>query len=386
MVCLGIIYPSVQPPLVISNMPAKTLSAWQHLCKASELCLDLTLNCGQAFGWTKYPSERSPLKNHKPSPSLETSWVGMISNKWVVELQTRDSNVYYRTICTDKVDIKQVRIALEDYFQLKYQLSSLYGTYCLFLYRITNTLFFSPDEWCKPKDKISTTMKCLPGLRLMRQDPVECLFSFICSSNNNISRITLMLKRLRETAGTLVLDQTPTSYYTFPDVDALCNVSEQDMRNMGFGYRARYVHETAKLLKELGGESYLKDLRNQENIDQVREALCQFTGIGNKVADCIALFSLDQLDVIPVDTHVRQIAGRYFDSKLNSSKTVTPVIYNKVGDSFRKRFPTYAGWAHSVLFAAELPTFRDQLTLPVKQEIEKQQSIAKKAKKRKTLS
>lgn len=84
-------------------------------------------------------------------------------------------------------------------------------------------------------------------------------------------------------------------------------------------------------------------------------------GIGRKVADCIALFSLDQHGAIPVDTHVWEIAIRDYSSHLQQSKSLTPKIYKEVGDTFRQRFGPKAGWAHSVLFAAELPEFRKRL-------------------------
>ena len=83
------------------------------------------------------------------------------------------------------------------------------------------------------------------------------------------------------------------------------------------------------------------------------------------MADCVALFSLDQVEAIPVDTHVWDIALRDYDPSLSlkGAKSITPVVYEEVGEVFRNRFPVKAGWAHSVLFAAELPEFRQQLPL-----------------------
>jgi hypothetical protein len=79
------------------------------------------------------------------------------------------------------------------------------------------------------------------------------------------------------------------------------------------------------------------------------------------VADCIALFSCDQTDCIPVDVHVWRIACRDYDTSLQAAKSLTPTIYERVGDLFRDKFGSHAGWAHSLLFAAELPTFRVML-------------------------
>ncbi len=79
----------------------------------------------------------------------------------------------------------------------------------------------------------------LPGLRILRQDPRECLFSFICSANNNISRIMLMVSRLRLHFGTVVGEYKGEQFFGFPTVDALAAVQEQQLRDLGFGYRAK---------------------------------------------------------------------------------------------------------------------------------------------------
>ena len=86
----------------------------------------------------------------------------------------------------------------------------------------------------------------------------------------------------------------------------------------------------------------------------MQEELLELPGVGRKVADCVALFSLDQSAAIPVDTHVWDIALRDYDCSLRSTKSLTPTVYENVGDIFRKLFPNKAGWAHSVLFAAEV--------------------------------
>ena len=95
-------------------------------------------------------------------------------------------------------------------------------------------------------------------------------------------------------------------------------------------------------------ETYFDDLRKLPYLE-CREELLTLSGVGPKVADCICLFSMDKADVIPVDTHVWQIATRDYKLKI---KTLTQKTYQDVGDAFRKVFGEYAGWAHSgnVLF------------------------------------
>ena len=126
---------------------------------------------------------------------------------------------------------------------------------------------------------------------------------------------------------------------------------------------------------------------------QVQNQLMLMPGVGRKVADCVALFSLDQTEGIPVDTHVWDIALRDYDPllSLKGAKSITPAIYEEVGEVFRKRFPRKAGWAHSVLFAAELPEFRVKLPVELQEEmkaftdhsksVKKVESLAKRVRK-----
>jgi N-glycosylase/DNA lyase len=134
------------------------------------------------------------------------------------------------------------------------------------------------------------------------------------------------------------------------------------------GYRARFVVETAELLDKLGGEPYLESLRHEKDPVQVQDRLTHFCGVGRKVADCVALFSLRQPNAIPVDVHVWNIARRDYSggedertALWSHAKSLTPKVYFGVGETFRSHFGPWSGWAHSLLFVAELPSFRPVL-------------------------
>ena len=178
------------------------------------------------------------------------------------------------------------------------------------------------------------------------------------------------------------------SLYSFPTLADLANVTESELRSLGLGYRAKFIIETRNLLQEYGGSDYLMTLRSTKDAAVVQDALIKFSGIGRKVADCIALFSLDQDDAIPVDVHVQHIANRDYDSSiLGEAKSITPTIYKRVGDLFRTRFTDKPGWAHSLLFCAELPSFRNVLPMDVVKEMDewkkKEQKKAKEIKEEK---
>lgn len=220
-------------------------------------------------------------------------------------------------------------------------------------------------------------MERLRGHRLVRQDPVECLFAFICSSNNNIPRIQQLVDKLRVTYGTrlLLASATGAAYYAFPSIETLqSKCDETTLRALGFGYRAAFITKTSEQLAALGGAAYLDQIRDtapllkpreksadSESEDPYQAQLMVFTGVGRKVADCVGLFALERLDAIPVDTHVWQIACREFDATLVDAKSLTPSVYKRVGDHFRARFAPFAGWAHSVLFTGDLSAFQSHL-------------------------
>lgn len=177
--------------------------------------------------------------------------------------------------------------------------------------------------------------------------------------------------------------------YSFPSIEALASADEDKLRALGMGYRAKFIIGSAKLVLSKG-ENWLHNLRllapvstvdvsmdsasielteNKNNRLAVQNYLQELPGVGRKVADCVALFSLDQWGAVPVDVHVKDIAIRDYSAVLKDAKSLTPTIYENVGDIFRSKFGDKAGWAHSVLFAAELPEFRSLLPIEMQEEM-----------------
>lgn len=200
----------------------------------------------------------------------------------------------------------------------------------------------------------------LGGARVLRQDPLECLIQFICSSNNNIKRITMMVDFI-SSLGNYVGAVGGFKFYEFPSLERLGMVSEQELRAAGFGYRAKYIVGTVEALKSKpgGGMEWLAALRKVD-LPEAIVSLCSLPGVGPKVAACIALFSLDQHHAIPVDTHVWKIATRYLLPEL-AGTSLTPKLSNRVADAFVRTYGKYAGWAQTLLFIAELPSQKSLL-------------------------
>ncbi|EJD42201.1 DNA glycosylase [Auricularia subglabra TFB-10046 SS5] len=271
---------------------------------------------------------------------------------------------------------------MRDYFQLDVDLSDLYATWAA-----RDTVF---DTLVKDRFK---------GLRMLRQDPWENLISFICSQNNHISRISKMVQALCTHFGTHVAslpipdspesESTMQDYHSFPPPSALAAPTvAAKLRALGFGYRAEYIQRTAQMVLESACDSYApcevdawpsetarseadtKALASLEALrkmgtDAARAELLKLMGVGRKVADCILLMSLDKREVVPVDTHVYQIALKHYGFRVPGSPTkggngkpaMTPKIYDAVANKFVDLWGDYAGWAHSVLFTADLKSF-----------------------------
>lgn len=162
--------------------------------------------------------------------------------------------------------------------------------------------------------------------------------------------------------------------HDFPTPKALIGKGvESHLRELGFGYRAKYIAETARTIALEKPANWLDSLRNPRHscprdvqVDPVplsptykeaHEALLSLTGVGPKVADCVCLMGLGWGQSVPVDTHVWQIAQRDYKFGKSKVKTFNKVMYDAVGDHFREIWGDYAGWAHSVLFTADLKDF-----------------------------
>ncbi|XP_069690004.1 N-glycosylase/DNA lyase isoform X2 [Periplaneta americana] len=223
------------------------------------------------------------------------------------------------------------------------------------------------EEWSKKDPYFKKSAEKFTGVRILAQDPVENLFSFICSSNNNIARISSMVEKLCVLYGNKIANVDGVAYYDFPPVSALTDPSvEKTLRDAGFGYRAKFINQSACKIMQMGGTRWLEHLQSLPYVEAKTE-LMKLSGIGAKVADCICLMSLGHLEAIPVDTHIYQVAVQRYLPHLKGRKTITDKIYNEIGDHFRSLYGLLAGWAHTILFCADLKMFQDS---PVKRKAE----------------
>lgn len=146
------------------------------------------------------------------------------------------------------------------------------------------------------------------GIRILRQDTWEMIITFILSQQNNIPRIKGLIRTLGERYGERRETPDGRIYYTFPRAEKLSQATEEELRELKLGYRSKYICQTAKMIA--GGEIDLDALKEME-YTEARTELMRLSGIGGKVADCICLFALHQMDAFPVDTHIKKVLERH---------------------------------------------------------------------------
>ncbi|KZO97918.1 DNA glycosylase, partial [Calocera viscosa TUFC12733] len=340
----------------------------------AQLKLDTVLRCGQSFLWHVYPLTASsatstlspPSSSIDPSssPTEPTHEYRLCLPDRLVCLRQSPSHLFYRAVfppsssssssnSLPESEADSTLAWLTSYFQLPIDLPALYARWS------------STD----PAFARLSSRPALAGIRVLRQDPWECLLSFICSQNNHISRITKLVHALPEEYSDVLVEHDhplggeQVAYRPFPGPEALASPEvEPRLRELGFGYRAKYIQGTAAaLVARASGtkhtpREWLGALRLLP-LPEARAALLALPGVGPKVADCVLLMSLDQPGVVPVDTHVLQIAVRHYGLRAGKGKGMTPALYAAIGERFAQVWGEYAGWAQGVVFAGDLREF-----------------------------
>jgi len=201
------------------------------------------------------------------------------------------------------------------------------------------------------KDKVvKSAVKRFPGLRLLRQDPFQCYISFIVSSNSNIQKIRLVLQNLCKKFGTKAKFDGK-EFFLFPEARKLAKAEKSDLTATGMGYRIKAVKEASTAVTS--GEvdfDYLK----KTNYQTTKESLVKIYGIGNKIADCIMLFSLEKLDAFPLDRWMIRVLQKYYLDKFSiTSKTISEKAYDNLHNKIVEHFGPYAGYSQQFLFKME---------------------------------
>ena len=201
---------------------------------------------------------------------------------------------------------------------------------------------------------ISQLFKKYSGLWLMRQDPFQCMISFACSSNTNIPMIRRMLKNLCRKFG-IKREIDEKKFFTFPTTKSLAKASINELCSCGIGYRAKTIKSLTE--KIIIGTLNIEEL-SRCKYDEAKEKLLGIYGIGNKLADCILLFSLEKTEAFPIDVWIARSIHSYYRALLNQesfkldfkSTKLSPNKYNLLSKIMRQHFGKYAGYAQQYLY------------------------------------
>ena len=251
-------------------------------------------DCGQCFRWNEEDDK---------------SYTGVFKGN-VLNIKKDNNTIYFKGIVNG--NIKDI---VEDYFDLNRDYT-----------KIKKTL-------SKVDNNMKKGIEYGEGIRILNQDLVETILSFIISANNNIPRIKKIIERLSESYGKKIV-WNKKNYFAFPSLKQLENVSIEEYRNLGLGFRDKRIYDTVHML--LNNQVDYKKWYDEKDTLKVREELLSLAGVGPKVADCILLFSdLKRFDVFPIDVWVRRVMNELYiknsdETKVNK-KDIERIAYQKFG-------------------------------------------------------
>ena len=267
---------------------------------SGSLDIPSTLESGQAHRWRK-----------------DGQWYHSVIFDNLVRLRSTLEGVEFNCVPSDEHSFAP---RLADYLRLQDDLDEIYKS-------------MSVDDF------LVQAINQYRGMRILRQEPWECLIAFICSANSNIPRISATMEILADTFGKpLRLENLRRG--TFPTPQALAEAGEVRLRELKLGFRAKFVAQAAAAVAS--GKLDLLPLR-EASYQDAKDVLLALPGVGEKVADCVLLFSLDKLEAFPIDRWVRRVME---ESYLNGEK----LSYPKLREWSLQYFGPYAGYAQQYLF------------------------------------
>lgn len=150
------------------------------------------------------------------------------------------------------------------------------------------------------------------GIRILNQDTFECLISFIISQSNNIPRIKGIIERLCENFGDKINSLDGKTFFSFPTLKRLSDVSIDDLSVIRAGFRAKYIRDAVDKINS--GDVDLCSLKNID-VSLGREQLKKIYGVGDKVANCVLLFGAGKADAFPVDTWIKKAISKFYEGR-----------------------------------------------------------------------
>lgn len=262
-------------------------------------------DCGQCFRWNE---------------QQDGSYIGVFKNN-VLNVSKENNDIIFKGICEGNIEE-----IVKDYFDLNRNYEEI------------------KEVLSKIDDNLKNSIEYGSGIRILNQDLWETIISFIISANNNIPRIKGIIERISKKYGNEI-EYNNEKYYTFPTPEQLKDVTVQEYRELGLGFRDIRLYETTKMIIEKQVD--LEELRKNSNTQEVRDKLLTLSGVGPKVADCILLFSdLKRFEVFPIDVWVRRVMNDLYIKNEDENK----VSKKQIEKLAKEKFGDLAGLAQQYLF------------------------------------
>lgn len=261
--------------------------------------IEQILECGQCFHFFKLD---------------QMDYVTVAFDKALRIKQESDKVILYNT------DISEYNSIWKSYFDM----NTDYGSIKKYL-----------EENC---EELAEAIKEKSGIRILKQDFTECLLSFIISQNNHIPRIKQIVENISKEYGQLVGVIEGKEFYSFPKLNILEKISEEEFRSLKTGFRAPYLCDAILHLKKWNVDNSFKDL----SFEEAKNKLMEIKGVGDKVANCVLLFGLGYTGAFPVDVWIKRIMEAIYFKKDTPKE--------KILQYARERFGDYGGYAQQYLF------------------------------------
>ncbi|MDD2494593.1 MAG: DNA glycosylase [Tissierellia bacterium] len=256
-------------------------------------------DCGQCFRWNKED---------------DGSYTGVVKNKVINILQNNS------TIIFDKINYDDYETLIRNYFDM-------------------DTDYDNIKNQINVDEVINKSIEFGQGIRILNQDEWETMISFMISANNRIPMIKKVIENLSMSFGDYICNYKGRDYYAFPSAEQLCKAPLEKIQQCKAGFRSERIKEAAQ--RALYEKDIIYNLKNK-TYDEGLEYLKTYKGIGDKVANCILLFSMKQFDTFPVDVWVRRIMQTLYVGENTSDKDIRIFAENKFGK--------FSGYAQQYLF------------------------------------
>lgn len=256
-------------------------------------------DCGQCFRWNK---------------ENDGSYTGVVKNKVINVVQDKCNLIF------DNMNYDDYESILKNYFDIDTDYSEI-------------------KKSIKLDDIMNTAIEFGQGIRILNQDEWEIMISFMISANNRIPMIKKVIENISRTFGNYICTYRGREYYSFPTAEKLSESPLELIKECKAGFRSERIKEAATrfvIEKEI-----VYDLKNR-TYDEGLEYLKTYKGIGDKVANCILLFSMKKFDTFPVDVWVRRVMQTLYVDKNANDKEIRKFAENKFGK--------LSGYAQQYLF------------------------------------